>query len=499
VAGPFLGVQRGFTMFRSLVTYCFAFSLILQGIGQMAITRWVADQLYSKRSERVLPAFTATLAATGLVHVAIGVVFSVLAGFSYSLGFLAVTLFATIGMTWIALTWLSLAREYDEVLRAYLYGLVTALGGMALLAVRADTVGLLGTYTLAQIFILARLIRVIARGMEAGGRRDLRVFRSLRKFPRLVALGVLYNAAIWIDKMVFWFTDGIGDHPWVRYHPLYDTCSFFAYLTVVPALAVNLVRLETSFYETYRAYYGAILGGLPLREISIRRKKMFENLKESTIRLLRVQGAISIAVIVFAPIIVDVLRLPPVAVRMLRLTTLGAFFHVLLLLTILMQLYFDLRTQALATSLVFLIVNGGLAWWSVERGVATFGIGYAIASFLSLLLGTILLTRSLERLDYLTFTSQKIGDQPEVPEELLVMERGTGEEEEEESEPPPQPEPAPEPEPESQPDPPPEKVVIYPEHEETETAREPEPEPAEERTATDPAALDQTATETDAF
>ncbi len=43
LASPFLGVTSSIKMFRSIVTYCFAFSLILQGVGQMAITRWVAD------------------------------------------------------------------------------------------------------------------------------------------------------------------------------------------------------------------------------------------------------------------------------------------------------------------------------------------------------------------------------------------------------------------------------------------------------------------------
>ena len=416
LAGPYLGVKGGVALFRSLVTYCFAFSLIIQGVGQMAITRWVADLLYAHQYKRVLPAFAATLLVTGLVHIAVGVVFCVIAGFPAALSCIAISLFAIVGMTWIALTWLSVAREYDEVLRAYIYGTLFALAGMILVSLRADTVGVLGAYTVGQAYTLVRVIRVILRGMEAGGKREFKVFHSLRLFPRLVALGVIYNAAIWVDKIVFWFRDGTGPHPLVRYHPLYDTCSFLAYLTVVPALAVNLIRLETSFYEYYRSYYGAILGGCPLRIIEDRRKKMFGNLQEGTIRLLRVQGFITVAAIIFAPFVIDVLELPPAAIRVFRLTCLGAFFHVMLLLTMLMQLYFDLRTQALATAVVFFILNGALAFWSVDRGISSYGIGYAIASLLSLLVGYTLLHRSLEHLDHLTFTNQKIADAPEEPD-----------------------------------------------------------------------------------
>ncbi|MDH3592065.1 MAG: exopolysaccharide Pel transporter PelG, partial [Planctomycetota bacterium] len=414
MAGPYLGGREGYDLFRALVTYAFAFSLILQGIGQMAVTRRIADLLYSKQYERILPAFLAALVVTGLVHAVLGMAFCIWAGFEPGLSCLFCALFAIIGMTWISLVWLSVARQYDEVLRAYVYGTLVAMVGVLLLLIGKGTTGILAAYTAGQAFTLVMLVQTILRGMEAGGSRDFTVWSSVIEFPRLVLVGLFYNAAIWTDKMIFWFRDGLGPHPFVQYHPLYDTCSFLAYMTVVPALAVNLIRLETSFYERYRAYYGAILGGTPLGVIEDKRTRMFDNLRESVVRLLRVQGAITIAFILFAPFIIDFLELPPAAVKVFRLTCLGAFFHVMLLITVLMQLYFDLRTQAAATSFVFLVLNGGLAWWSVTTGVESYGIGYALASFLSLLLGYQLLHRNLERLDYMTFTNQPIGgDRPD--------------------------------------------------------------------------------------
>ncbi|MHC4491439.1 MAG: exopolysaccharide Pel transporter PelG, partial [Planctomycetota bacterium] len=423
LAGPYLGGTEGYSLFRALVTYAFAFSLILQGIAQMAVTRRVADLLYTKRYDAVLPAFAATTVGVGAVHALIGTAFCLWAGFSAVLSFLAVTLFAIIGMTWIALIWLTVVRQYDEVLRAYVYGTLVAMVGVVLLFLSRGTVGILAAYTAGQAFTLALLIRTIVRGMNASGGRDLSVFRSLVSFPLLVGVGLFYNAAIWVDKMIFWWQDGIGPHSLVRYHPLYDTCSFLAYLTVVPALAVNLVRLETAFYERYRGYYGAILGGTPLGVIEDKRRRMLRNLEESLVRLLKTQGAITALVILFAPVICDTLKLPPIAVRLFRLTCLGAFFHVLLLINILMQMYFDLRKQALATSLAFLALNGILAWWSVNRGVETYGIGYALASFMSLLLGYLLLYRSLDQLDYMTFTSQPIGSDEERREATVLAEQ----------------------------------------------------------------------------
>jgi uncharacterized membrane protein len=425
VAGPYLGGAEGYSLFRGLVTYAFAFSLILQGIVQMAVTRWVADQLYGKRYLDVLPAFAACFAVTGGVHAAIGTAFCVWAGFGARLSLLVVSLFTIIGMTWIALIWLSLVRQYDDILRAYVYGTLVAMISVLIVFLSQGTEPILAAYTAGQAFTLILLLRTILRGMETGAKRDYRVFKSLISFPVLAGVGFAYNAAIWVDKMVFWFVDGDGPHPLVRYHPLYDTCSFLAYLTVVPALAVNLVQLETSFYEKYRAYYGAILAGSPLAVIERNKTRMFESLQEGVVRLLRLQGAITAAVVIFAPLIVQVLELPEIAVRLFRLTCLGAGFHVLLLICLLMQMYFDLRRQALATSAAFLVLNGTLAWWSVSRGIETYGVGYAVASFLTLLLGFVLLHRAIERLDYHTFTSQPIGSKEErrEAEKLLEQER----------------------------------------------------------------------------
>jgi len=422
VAGPYLGGTEGYSLFRGLVTYAFAFSLILQGIVQMAVTRWVADALYGKRYEDVLPAFAACITVTGAVHALIGIAFSIWAGFGVRLALLAVTLFTIIGMTWIALIWLSLVRQYDDVLRAYVYGTLVAMVGVLLVFLSDGTEPILAAYTAGQAFTLVLLLRTILRGMETGGKRDYRVFRSLISFPVLAGVGFAYNAAIWVDKMVFWFADGQGPHRLVRYHSLYDTCSFLAYLTVVPALALNLVQLETSFYEKYRAYYGAILAGSPLGVIERNRTRMFESLQEGVVRLLRIQGAITAAVVIFAPLIMQALDLPEIAVRLFRLTCLGAGFHVLLLICILMQMYFDLRRQALATSVTFLLLNGSLAWWSVNRGIETYGVGYAVASFLTLLLGFVLLQRAIERLDYHTFTSQPIGSKEERREAEKLLE-----------------------------------------------------------------------------
>ena len=406
-----------YDLFKGLVTYAFAFSLILVGVLQLTVTRRVADWLYTKQYRKVLPAFNACFLIVAFAHVVVGSVFCAIAALPAPLSIVAVTLFVILGVTWLALIWLGVTREFDVVLKGYGVGAALTFLLVATLDRPASTLGIIAAYTAGQGIALMYLLRAIVRGLHTDGRRSYGVLGSVVDFPKFLVVGIAYNAGIWIDKIVFWIVDGTGPHPFIQYHPLYDTCCFLAYLTVIPALAVNLVRVETGFYECYRSYFGAILGGRPLKIIEERKAEMLDNLRDGMTRLLRIQGAITALVLVFAPLFLPLLDLPPESVRVFRAVCLGAFFHVMLLITVLMQLYFDLRWQALITSLIFLGLNGGLALWSVGAGPATYGFGYAVAALITLLVGYTLLARSSEHLDYFVFTGQPItNDGPEVDE-----------------------------------------------------------------------------------
>lgn len=411
---PHFASRQEFDLFRGLVTYAFAFSLIVLGVLQMTVTRKVADWLYTKSYKRVLPAFNACVLVVAVVQIVIGAAFCAIARLPTGLSFAAVSLYVTVSLTWLSLIWLGITREFDVVLKGYGSGALVVFLLVGVFPKPVDATGLLGSYALGQAIILVYLWRAIVRGLRGDGERSFAVLRSVPEFPRLMAVGLAYNAAIWIDKIIFWIVDGIGPHPMIHFHPLYDTCCFLAYMTVIPALAVNLVRVETGFYECYRSYFGAILGGRPLKVIERRRHAMFDNLKEGMNHLLRIQGAVTVLVLVFAPYLIDAVGMPPASVRVFRAVTVGAFFHVMLLVTVLMQLYFDLRWQALWTSLLFLVLNTVLALVSLDAGLWTYGFGYPAAALVALLTGYALLAKSSQHLDYYVFTSQPIAaDAPE--------------------------------------------------------------------------------------
>ncbi len=392
-------------IFLGLVTYSFAFSLLTVGVLQMAFTRWLADELYSKRYERIVPCFISTLGFVAVLQTVVGWVYCSMSGFGPALSFAATALYVTVSLTWVAFIWLTIVKEFEKILIAYIMGMVLSWISIHAMGDGTGVPGALAAYGSGQALTLVLLIGLVIRGAERGTESSVAIFGSLNKYRKLVGVGFFYSGAIWVDKMVFWFLEGENHYGSIWFHPLYDNASFFAYMTIIPALALNLVFVETTFYDAYRSYYASILNGFPLPVIEERREKMTRVLREGAIRLIRVQGAVTAFCIILAPLLFEFLGLPELAVRVFRFCCLGALFHVLTLVSILILLYFDCRRQVLVTCIFFFIANLGLAMWSATEGMQTYGIGYAVACFLTLLLAFTQLSKCLVRLEYRTFAT----------------------------------------------------------------------------------------------
>jgi hypothetical protein len=82
-------------------------------------------------------------------------------------------------------------------------------------------------------------------------------------YGTLVLTGFLYNLGIWADKLMFWaYPDTsqviIGG---LRASLIYDIPVFLSYLSIIPGMAVFLVRIETDFVEYYDKFFTAVRQG----------------------------------------------------------------------------------------------------------------------------------------------------------------------------------------------------------------------------------------------
>ncbi|MCA8950232.1 MAG: exopolysaccharide Pel transporter PelG [Planctomycetes bacterium] len=397
---------EGVDRFLALASLVFAASLVTTGGLQMAATRWLADTLYRGSYGALVPAFANLFVVVGVVQALTGGAGCLLLGLELELVLPVTLLYVAVSLSWLAFVWLSLIRQHDKILFTFAIGGAVFLAVLFVLGRAATLPALLWAYALSNCFVVAVLAVLVLRGTEAPDEGATAQLRGLLRHRLLWWVGTAYAVSLWADKFVFWWSDGVVNVDGVPSHPLYDTCFYLAYASVVPAMALNLIHIETDFYERYRGFYGAVEGHSTLADIRARGEELRRSLERAAGVLLRSQGAVTFVCFWFAPQLAELAGLPPFAAHTLRLALLGAFCHVLLLLTILVLLYFDRRRAALRTTALFLIANVFLALASVAAGPSTYGLGYAVAGLGALVWGVFELRATLDRIDYVTFAQQ---------------------------------------------------------------------------------------------
>jgi uncharacterized membrane protein len=235
-------------------------------------------------------------------------------------------------------------------------------------------------------------------------------FRYLYQHPSLLFIGFFYNAAIWVDKLVFWIFKSEEIHPGLWASSFYETPTFLSFVTIVPTLSIFLVRVETSFYRSYRSYYNKVVDKFPLKEILAEKTKINESLMLSFYRLIIYQGTITSLTIILSPSIIAAFKMENFQLAVLRITTLGAFLHALLMVIMIIILYFDWKGVALKINILFFSSNFFLTWYFIDWDLSWQGYGYFFACLITLCYAVWMFLRRWDNLEFITFTSQSLGE-----------------------------------------------------------------------------------------
>jgi len=397
-------------IFRSLIIYVYAFSLIVTGVLYLSASRYLADKLYQKDPEAFVPVFNSLCVLIMAIQSCLGWFFAGFLNVDMVTRFLAVMLYLTISLLWVVMIFLTALRDYGEITRAFVVGSVVAIAASFLLGNYFGLRGYLCGYFAGHLLIVILLsLRIF---VEFGSRRifDWEIFNFLLNNKTLIATGLCYNLAIWIDKIVFWYSPrAYTVLSFLHTFPDYESANFFAYLTIIPAFSIFLIQVETEFYRKYRLYYITILEKGTYSDIRKVKANMISTLRSSLLRIVVSQGLISLLAIFFAERLVGIFGFNYVIIPIFRICVLGAFLNCLLLIVILIMLYFDFKDIALKVTFIFAASNGFFTYVTSFMSLPYLGYGYALSALVSLACAYYMLDRKINRLEYLTFGLQPLG------------------------------------------------------------------------------------------
>jgi polysaccharide biosynthesis protein PelG len=395
--------------FQISVTYLMASSLIVTGPIQLMFSRFVADRLYQKDSAALLPnlngLITLLVGATGCVGILVGLVFFQSCTIVYDL--LMLVGFVTLCMTWVVVGICSGLKDYRRVLWAYTLGYGTAIGVSVLLS-EFGVEGLLAGFDIGHILLFWILFSAIIRSHPS---TQLIAFDFLRRKQIIISLGftgLFYNFAIWADKLMFWFNENtsVGVIGPLRASEIYDLPIFLAHMSIVPGMAVFLLRIETDFVERHAAFYDLIQSGANLRRILQAKDELITCVRGALIDIVKIQGFTVLIAFLSAESLLQWFGISPLHKVLLKVDVLAAGLQVLLLAVVGMLFYFDQRRLNLIISAIFALANVLLTALTQVLGPAFYGYGFALSVAVTAVFGLFVLSRKLEALEYETFMLQ---------------------------------------------------------------------------------------------
>lgn len=398
------------TQFQTTITYLVACSLILTGGLQLVLTRYCSDRLFEQQPQKVLPALHGCLLAAMVPATGLGIGMGLTLPRVGSL-YIILTLANWIALCgiWILAVLLSGLKHYRALVTLFGVGY----GSAVLLAYPFSLLGwglegLLSAFLIGQLLLLGGMWMLVTRTYPARRWISLDLLRSPRFYPSLMVAGMAFNIGIWADKFIFWFSPSTSAEviSILRNSLVYDVPVFLAYLTIVPGMAIFLLRIETDFVEYYDKYYDAVRYGGSLNHIQTMRSEMALTVRTGLAQIGKWQAIATMLALMVGDRLMAWLDLPLELLPLFHAQVIGAGLQVIIMATINVLFYFDRRREVAWITLFFMLSDIAFTALSLQLGTSYYGYGFAVAALLTVALGLTLLDRCLNHIDFDTFMKQ---------------------------------------------------------------------------------------------
>ncbi|MBK6638985.1 MAG: exopolysaccharide Pel transporter PelG [Rhodocyclaceae bacterium] len=404
------GLSIHVAQFQITVTYLFMISLVLTGFVQLSFTRFVADRLFAKDDAAILPNFNGLILAvmTASIILTLPVVLYLFPYQSVLYRLLFVMALSMLGAIWIATVFLTGMKQYNAILLIFFVGYsattAMALGFREIMGMEGLMIG----FVMGHFLLLGGMIWLIYKNYRSDRFIAFDIWKRGAMYRSLMWTGFFFNLAVWADKIMFWYypptsAQVIGP---LRASVIYDFPIFLSYLSVIPGMAVFLVRIETDFVEYYNKFYDAVREGAPLEYIERMRNHMVYYAQRGLFDIAKIQGIAVLITFALGGQLLSWLGISSLYLPLLFVAVVGAALQVVMLGLLNVMFYLDQRRAVVTLTGIMLLANIVFTGISLKLGAAWFGYGFALAMLTTVLVGLMMLKRKLQALEYETFMLQ---------------------------------------------------------------------------------------------
>lgn len=407
-----LGVKvREIEVLQATIMYSFIFSLILISGYNMIISRYLADKLYTKNYDDILPSLFGSFVVMIPLGGILGIIFYLLSPIDFLYKVFAYGLFIQLIIQSILSCYISALKNYKKIATGFFIGIFTGiLFGVLYNMIFGGNLVLISLIS----FDLALLIINIIFAMEiqkyfcGNSKKYFEYLTYFIKFKPLFFVNFFWMMGLYVHHFIMWTVPSLNlviENTFI-YAPAYDVPSFYAFLTIMPTMVIFVVKLETAFFAKYSSYYYLINNGASYEDIELAKLEMKEILRKEIVFIMEIQLFFSIAFIILGIKILPLIGFTTGMLNLFNLMVLGYYCAIMVFVTMTILLYYDDKFGAAMTTFIFFAGNFILTLITLWLGEEYYGLGLFISALIALIYGMIRLRHFVRNIDYYVFCNQ---------------------------------------------------------------------------------------------
>lgn len=375
-------------LYSCTVLYIFIFALMAASPFTAVISRYMSDVIYEEKYDDIPPCFYMGLVLNLILAVIPGIAFCV---HEYRVGevpiwyvFMGFAGYISLLITFYIMLYLSICKDYKKISAFYIIGMMVTLILSLFLhyvfGVRTD-VAMLASLDVGMFLIAVLEYAQFKQYFKENSGNYAGVISYLGRYWQLVVANFLYICGLYCHNFVFWTTDHhiIIVKSFVCMQP-YDMASCIAMFTNISSSIIFLSRIEMNFHERYKQYSEAVIGGRGV-DIDRAKSRMFRQLMEEVMSLVRIQFIVTVAVFLLAMVLLPRFGFGGKVMIIYPCLAAGYFIMFIMYALIIFMYYFNDLTGAVQTSLSFFVSTVFFSFMATKLPMAWYGIGLVIGAF----------------------------------------------------------------------------------------------------------------------
>lgn len=375
-------------LFSCTVLYIFIFALQVTAPFNAVISRYLSDVIYEEHYEDILPCFymgmLLNVGLSSLVSIPFCVREYLTGNVPLSFVFMGYCGFMGLVLVFYAMLYLAICKDYRKISLFFFLGmLVTLCTALYCGKIRKWEVtdSMLFALVMGFVVIAGLEIATIRVYFKQNSGKYKRVLQYFRRLWKLALTNFIYIMGLYIHNFVFWNTElrTVVADSFVCAIP-YDMATCLAMVTNITATVIFTTRVEMHFHGRYKAYSEAVIGGR-LMDIKNAESRMFGQLRNELMNLVRVQFIISVVMYLFCMVIMPQYGFSGLTMKIYPSLAGGYFILFVMYAAMIFLFYFNDMTGALMTAVSFFAVTLAGSIFASGLPAIWYGMGLVAGAF----------------------------------------------------------------------------------------------------------------------